>query len=54
MFCLVPHQIITTIVKQGGLKGWPSIVQHLTALLNHQDPNCVDGAFSALNAIAED
>ncbi|RKP06775.1 Transportin-PC [Thamnocephalis sphaerospora] len=46
--------VITTVVARAGLTSWPQVLPRLMELLDSQDYNTVEGAFSALEKICED
>jgi transportin-1 len=46
--------IVTMIVSQGGLDQWPALLQTLLQLIQHADPNVMQGAFWTLHKICED
>lgn len=46
--------LITTIASNGGLQNWPQLLPSLCDMLDNQDYNVCEGAFSALQKICED
>ncbi|XP_043646591.1 transportin-1-like isoform X2 [Drosophila teissieri] len=46
--------LITTIASNGGLHNWPQLLPSLCEMLDNQDYNVCEGAFSALQKICED
>ncbi|XP_037821481.1 transportin-1-like [Lucilia sericata] len=46
--------LITTIASNGGLHNWPQLLPSLCDMLDSQDYNVCEGAFSALQKICED
>ncbi|XP_039489315.1 transportin-1-like isoform X2 [Drosophila santomea] len=46
--------LITTIASKGGLHNWPQLLPSLCEMLDNQDYNVCEGAFSALQKICED
>ncbi|XP_016955471.1 transportin-1 isoform X2 [Drosophila biarmipes] len=46
--------LITTIASSGGLHNWPQLLPSLCDMLDSQDYNVCEGAFSALQLICED
>ncbi|XP_041673824.1 transportin-1-like [Drosophila eugracilis] len=46
--------LITTIASNGGLQHWPQLLPSLCEMLDSQDLNVCEGAFSALQKICED
>ncbi|XP_041563846.1 transportin-1-like [Drosophila elegans] len=46
--------LITTIASNGGLHNWPQLLPSLCEMLDAQDYNVCEGAFSALQNICED
>jgi len=46
--------VITSLIYYNNIINWPQILPALVNLLDSNDPNCVDGSFSALLKICED
>ncbi|OMO92698.1 phosphoinositide 3-kinase regulatory subunit 4 [Corchorus olitorius] len=46
--------IVTVIVQQGGIPGWPELLQALVNCLDSNDLNLMEGAMDALSKICED
>ncbi|KAK4504967.1 hypothetical protein PRZ48_002930 [Zasmidium cellare] len=50
--------VVTEVVRQGGILGWPQVLPDLVALVGnesgHTSPEAQDGAMGALNKICED
>ncbi|KAF6135688.1 hypothetical protein GIB67_028259 [Kingdonia uniflora] len=46
--------IISVVVQQGGVSGWPELLQALVHCLDSNDINHMDGAMDALSKICED
>lgn len=51
-------QVITEVVRQGGIDGWPRVLPDLVSVVANEDggasPDAQDGAMSALSFICED
>lgn len=51
-------QVITEVVRQGGIDGWPSVLPDLVSVVANEDgrasPDAQDGAMKALSLICED